>query len=155
MWRSRLRVAVCAATFALAACGGTAPNAPEATPAEAARDRPAAPAIVSVASVQLGTNLGPDRKIATPATAFAPRDTIIASVSTHTTGDVTAVGELAATWTGPDGAVIEDERRQITFSGPGRTNFEIRDPAGFPTGSYRVDISLDGVSMRRTVFQIR
>ena len=76
------------ATLALAGCkkDEPAPPPPVATPAPApAPAPPQAPAapVVSVTSVDLGNAIGADNRVTTPATTFAPNDTIAADVSWH------------------------------------------------------------------------
>ena len=79
--------AALAAALVLSACKKPEPapaptppaTAPEPTPITA----PAA-ATASVTALDLGNSVGADNRVAAPATTFAPRDTIYASVTTRT-----------------------------------------------------------------------
>lgn len=122
-----------------------APVAPPAatTPAPMPSITPeAAPApTVSVVSVDLGTETGPDLKIATPKTTFAPKDKVIASVVTSTGDPATALSaKLTAKWTYQDGQVVSEEPKVINFTGQGVSAFEISMPDGLPTGNYTVEV---------------
>ncbi|MBS1214758.1 MAG: hypothetical protein H6R26_3375 [Proteobacteria bacterium] len=50
------------------------------TPATTRAAQPSAAAVFQVVSLELGNTLGVDRRVITPATVFAPTDTIYASV---------------------------------------------------------------------------
>ena len=82
-----------AGALALTACGKKEePTPTPPPPMEAPAPAPApttpppaatpAPAAVTVSSVDLGTAVGPDQKVTSPSTEFAPTDTIYAAVST-------------------------------------------------------------------------
>lgn len=130
----------------------TPPPAPmETTPAPA----PMA-ATASVTSVDLGTVAGADMKIANPATTFAPKDTIIAAVNTSTSDPAASVpGKLGAKWSYQDGQVVNDETKDINFTGTGTTDFQISKPDGFPAGKYKVEVSLDGNVVQSKDFEVK
>src|SRR5690348_14794871 len=91
--RSQLTlIAAIAGAFALSACGKKEEPAPAPAPPPPAASTPAppppaapAPAPVAVASVDLGSAVGPDQKVTTPTAAFTPKDTNYAAVSTTAT----------------------------------------------------------------------
>ncbi len=130
----------------------TPPPAPmETTPAPA----PMA-ATASVTSVDLGTVAGADMKIANPSTTFAPKDTIIAAVNTSTSDAAATVpGKLGAKWSYQDGQVVNDETKDINFTGTGTTDFQINKPDGFPAGKYKVEVSLDGNVVQSKDFDVK
>lgn len=122
------------------------------TPAEPA---PAA-ATASVASVDLGNAVGTDNRVTAPTTTFAPGDTIYAAVTTRT-GDPNASvpARLAARWTYQDGQVVHEEGQDLTLAGDGVTTFQISKPDGWPSGRYKVEISLDGNVVSTSDFEVK
>ena len=77
-----------AGALALTACGKKEETPPPAaTTPPATTTPPPSTAMtpaqgVTVASVDLGTAVGPDQKVTSPTTTFSPKDTIYAAVST-------------------------------------------------------------------------
>jgi len=111
-----------------------------------------APAGVSVASVDLGTAVGPDQKVTSPTTTFGAKDTIYAAVST--TGAATN-STLGAKWTYQDGQTVNDSSQTIAPTGPAVTTFHISKPDGWPAGNYKVEITLDGKSVSSKDFTVQ
>lgn len=147
-----------AATLALGGCGKKEDNAmPPASspttppPAAQTAPAPAAPAAVSVSSVDLGSAVDSDQKVTTPTSSFGTKDTIYASVAT--TGAGTA--KLDAKWTYQDGQTVNEESTTINPTGPANTAFHIAKPSGWPTGSYKVEISQDGKSVSTKDFSVK
>jgi len=147
-----------AATLALGGCGkkednATPPAATQATPPPAAQTTPApaAPVAVAVSSVDLGSAVDGDQKVTTPTTSFGAKDTIYASDAT--TGAGTA--KLDAKWTYQDGQTVNEESTTINPTGPANTAFHIAKPSGWPTGSYKVEISQDGKSVSTKDFSVK
>jgi hypothetical protein len=96
---------------------------------------------VKVTEVQLGKALGADKRVTEPLTSFAPKDTIFASVVTE--GSATAA-ELTARWTFQDGQLVNETKRSIAPGAKEVTEFSIQKPDGWPAGTYKVEILLDG-----------
>jgi Flp pilus assembly protein CpaB len=96
---------------------------------------------VKVTDVQLGKALGADKRVTEPLTSFAPKDTVFASVVTE--GSATAA-ELTARWTFQDGQLINETKRSIAPGAKEVTEFSIQKPDGWPPGTYKVEILLDG-----------
>jgi hypothetical protein len=130
---------------------------PAATPAPAPATPPPAPAATaSVTGVDLGTAVGADKKVTMPATTFKPKDTIIAAVSTSTSDPAAAVsGKLGAKWSFQDGQVVNEESRDFNLTGSDVTDFQIAKPSGWPTGKYKVEISLDGNVVQSREFEVK
>jgi hypothetical protein len=146
-----------AGALALTACGKKeeTPPAPAATTAPATTPPPAttmAPAGVAVASVDLGTAVGPDQKVTSPTTTFGAKDTIYAAVST--TGTATNA-TLGAKWTYQDGQTVNDSSQTIAPTGPAVTTFHISKPDGWPAGNYKVEISLNGSAVSSKDFTVQ
>lgn len=153
-------IAVMAGALALSACGRdeshTAP--PTSTPPTTTSTPPPvttpapAPVPVAVASVDLGSAVGADQRVTTPATEFTPQDTIYAAVST--TGSA-ANAVLNAKWTYQDGQTVNESSQTIAPSGPAVTTFHISKPDGWPAGTYKVEISLDGAPVASKDFSVK
>lgn len=159
--RSQLTlIAAIAGAFALSACGKKEEPAPAPAPPPPAASTPApapppaapAPAPVAVAAVDLGSAVGPDQKVTTPTTAFTPKDTIYAAVSTTGTAP-NAV--LNAKWTFQDGQTVNESSQTIAPNGPAVTSFHISKPDGWPAGNYKVEISLNGTSVATKDFSVK
>jgi len=154
-----------AAALALGGCGkkdDSASQIPATPPPEAAAPAtppttmaPTAPeagaSMVTVSSVQLGSKVDENNKIAASGDSFAPKDSIYASVDTTGTG----TGTLAANWTYQDGQTVHEDSKMLTTNGPQTTVFMISKPSGFPAGNYKVDISLDGKQVASKDFSVK
>jgi len=133
------------------------PDTPEAVPPVQAAPPPGPGAaatpksVARVASVQLGSALDPSKRVAQPKSAFAPTDTIYASVATE---GWTAPIRLTARWTFEDGQVV-NETSQTAEAGPATTEFHIAKPDGWPAGSYSVEILADGATAVVQRFEVR
>ena len=158
---SHVLIAAALATVALAGCKKkeaatvTPPAAPATVAAPAPAPMPAA--TVSVTAIDLGSEAGADMKIASPKTTFAPKDTIIAAVSTSTSDPAATVpGKLGAKWTHVDSnQTVHEESKDVNFTGGGVTDFQISKPDGWPTGKYKVEISLDGNLVQSREFEVK
>jgi hypothetical protein len=106
---------------------------------------------VSVVGVQLGRAIGADKKVTVPADSFAPADTIYASVETQGRAPSAT---LTARWTYQDGQTVHEETQTIAPTGPATTEFHISKPDGWPPGTYRLEILLDGASARTASFRV-
>ena len=154
-WSQIILAALVATT--LVGCKKPAPEpapAPPAAPSPTALPPPAPPAAapVSVTGVELGRQLGADKKIPQPATTFAPADTIYASVATDG-----AVGSatLTARWTFEGGQQVSEGSETIAPTGPAVTEFHISKPDGWPAGKYKVEILLNGSSAATKEFEVK
>jgi hypothetical protein len=128
-----MRILLVALTsLALAACGKHGDTAPAPQ---------AAAAGVVLVSVTLGNAVNTNQEVATPATAFTPKDTIYASVATTGAGNNV---QMAAKWTFQDGQTVSDSTTAISPTGPASTAFHIAKPEGFPPGTYKIDVTVNG-----------
>jgi len=156
-----LRYAIAAALvsgLALAGCKKQEAAPPAATVeiAPTPTTAPATAATASVMFVDVGSVLAPDGKVATPASEFAANDTITASVTTNVSEPGASVpGTLSVRWLYDGSQEVNTESRDLNFSGPGVTNFQISKPDGWPTGNYRVEVSLDGNLVETRDFSVR
>jgi len=122
--------------------------APPPGPSAAAAAKKIAPRVTSVV---LGSSIDADKRIGQAQDAFAPTDTIYASIDTEGWGP--AVG-LTARWTYEDGQLV-NESSQTVEPGPGTVEFHISKPSGWPTGSYQLEILADGSSVSTQSFEVR
>ena len=123
--------------------------APTVEPAPAPAPPPAAPAAVS--TVSLGNMIGADNTIATPLTAFAKGDTIHASIAT----DGGTAAKLGAKWSHVDSSQVVHEETKDIAAGPQVTEFRISKPDGWPTGKYKLEVSLDGAVVNTADFEVK
>ena len=159
-----------AAVLALSACNKTqdttttpapTPTPPPAMSAPAPAPAPAATTamsssmtpsgLVSVSSVDVGNSIDADSKVTTAGSTFNPKDTIYASVATSGSGSAT----LEAKWTYQDGQTVKDDTKTINPTGPAQTEFHIMKPNGWPTGNYKVAISLNGTQASSKDFSVK
>ena len=161
---NRLHMAVLAAMLGSAALVGckkkeepAPPPSAETAPAPAPAPAPM-PTTASVNSVDLGNAVGADMRVTAPMSSFSPKDaTIYAAVSTGTSDPAASVaGKLGAKWTHVDSSqVVHEESKDITFAGDDVTDFQINTPDGWPTGKYKVEISLDGAVVQTREFEVK
>jgi len=99
----------------------------------------------------IGRSLGTDKSIADKTDTFAKTDTIYASVATEGSGNAT----LKARWTFEDGQVVDESTQATSPTGPARTEFHISKPNGWPTGKYKVEISVNDTPAGTKEFTIK
>lgn len=136
----------------LAGCNRDAPNAapPPAPTAPEPPPAPAPPAPATVTSVELGNAVDDQNRVATPASEFATTDTIYASVGTA--GETAA--KLAARWTYGEGQLVRTTEADVA-AGPQVIAFDIHHPEGWPTGTYKLEVSLDGTVVETREFSVK
>ena len=144
-----LLAAALALSLGAAACGKK-DAAPEDTPSATV---PPVASAARVTDIQLGKRVGADKRIVEPATSFGTRDTVYVSVTTE---GAASDARLTATWmfNGTQSVSEADE----TISPSGGTNvseFHISKDTPWPTGSYSVDVKLNGVSAGTREFRIQ
>lgn len=152
-YRSLIVLLGAALLVGLAACGKkeeTPPPPTPAPPAPAAQAPAAAP--FAVAAIDLGRQIGADKKVTEAVAVFSPADTIYASVST--TGASPSVA-LKARWTYEDGQVVNESTQSIAPTGTSVTEFHIAKPSGWPAGKYQVEISANGAVVGSKAFEVR
>jgi len=121
-----------------------APTAPEPPPA------PTPPAPATVTSVELGNAVDDQNRVSTPASEFATTDTIYASVGTE--GESAA--KLAARWTFGEGQLVRNTEADVA-AGPQVIAFDIHHPEGWPVGTYKLEVSLDGTVVETREFSVK
>jgi hypothetical protein len=107
---------------------------------------------VQVARVDLGKHVGNDNQVTEHADAFAPNETIYASVVTNGSAPT---AELKTRWTFQDGQVVDEVSRTIAPSGDAATEFHVSKPDGLPVGKYRVEVFLNGAPAGSKEFEVK
>jgi hypothetical protein len=145
-----LAASVMLVAWAAVSCNRSKEEAPPPPAAEAPAPVPAAQP-VRVVAVTLGREVGADKRVTTAVDTFSPTDTIYASVDTQ---GAAPAATLVARWTYQDGQVVHEESQSIAPAGPASTEFHISKPDGWPKGTYRVEILLDGTSASTASFRV-
>lgn len=154
---SRIKIMVvlaAGAMLAVSACKKTEAPAPQPTVPPTAPQVKVAPTVAvpfKVVSVDLGKQIGADKKVTEPVAAFAPTDTFYASVASE--GAAPKV-ELKARWTFEDGQLVDESTQTIAPTGPAVTEFHVAKPSGWPTGKYTLAISVDGTVVATKEFSV-
>ncbi len=132
----------------VAACGKKTEPPPPPAPAPAPAS---APEGVRVTGVEIGSAIGPDKRVTVATRSFAPTDTLYVSVATE--GSATSA-ELRARWTYEDGQVVDDSAQTLAPTGPTVTEFHLSKPDGWPAGGYQVEVLLDGATVATESFSV-
>jgi hypothetical protein len=107
---------------------------------------------VRVTDVSLGRTLNADKTVGDSTSSFRPVDTIYASVVTEGSASSAA---LKARWTYQDGQLVDESVRTIAPAGKATTEFHVSKPDGWPTGKYKVEVSLDGAPASTKDFEVK
>ena len=104
---------------------------------------------LELANIQVGRSLNPDRSIASITTLFKPGETVYVSVQTKAGGK----GTIGVKWM-YEGRVIDEPSKQVDYSGPSSTEFQLTNRGGFPPGDYSVEILIDGKPVGTRAFKV-
>ena len=107
---------------------------------------------VRVSQVDLGRSLTADKTINDRTDSFKPTDTIYASILTE---GAAPTATLKARWTYQDGQAVKESTQTIAPTGDARTEFHISKPDGWPTGKYKLEVSLNGSSAATKDFEVQ
>ncbi len=106
---------------------------------------------VSVSAVVVGRGVGADKHIDEPASDFFPEDPVYVSITTVGADTIS----LSARFILEDGRVVHDDRQEIIPNGEAISEFHVRNPAGWPSGTHRVEIYVDGQLQGTRTFLVR
>src|SRR6185436_15983789 len=109
------------------------------------------PSDVQVKDIQLGRAVGEDKRVRGSAETFGPADTVYASVVTEGTA---SVARLRARWTYGGTQVLAETEQRIAPQGTSVSEFHVRNPSGWTSGRYQVEILLDGASVGARTFEV-
>jgi len=107
---------------------------------------------VRVSQVDLGRSLTADKTINDRTDSFKPTDTIYASILTE---GAAPTATLKARWTYQDGQAVKESTQTIAPTGDARTEFHVSKPDGWPTGKYKLEVSLNGSSAATKDFEVQ
>jgi hypothetical protein len=105
-----------------------------------------------VTALDLGTAVDASKRISSPASTFAPSDTIYATILSE--GAAPKV-EIVARWTYEDGQVVSESTQVLAPEGPAATEFHIAKASGWPAGKYKVEISANGAAAASKEFEVK
>jgi len=106
----------------------------------------------AVSGIDLGNAVGADMRVAMPATTFAARDTIHASVST--TG-MASNANVTGKWLFQDGQTVHEDVKTVNTTGPATHDFSISKPDGFPVGNYKFELWVNGALAQTREFMVQ
>jgi hypothetical protein len=104
---------------------------------------------LSLANIQVGRSLNPDRSIASITTLFKPSETVYVAVQTREAGS----GTVGVKWMFGT-QVIDEPTKQVSYDGAASTEFHLQNSGGFPAGDYSVEVFIDGQAVGRRVFKV-
>ena len=102
-----------------------------------------------VTDIQLGRSLNADNSVGDQAIAFTPHDTIYVSVLTAGRGR----GTIGVRWS-LAGRVLDEPKKQVSYSDAAATSFELQSGSGFPPADYTVEVFLDGQPVGSRKFKV-
>jgi hypothetical protein len=151
-YRRTLRtLALGLAVAAAPACKKKTETATAASDTTTAAPAPA-PAPFAVQGIEVGKQIGPDKRVTAATTTFGPKDTIYATVATE---GAAPSKTLVARWTFGTGKLVKADSQTIAPTGPAATEFHIVKPSGWPVGKYKVEISVDGSAAGSKDFEVK
>jgi hypothetical protein len=134
----------------LAAGLGAACSRPATSP-PATQDTVRVTDAVRVTDVDLGLGLGADKRVTDKTDSFKPSETIYVSVRTE---GAAQSATLKARWSFQDGQVVNESSQTFAPTGTAVTEFHVSNPAGWPNGSYKVEVFLNGSSVETENFKV-
>ena len=95
--------------------------------------------VLRVSTLQLGRSLNPDNSVGAHTTRFKPDDTVYLSILSDEPG----YGTIAVQWR-LNGQVVSEATRDVSYTRDAATEFHLQNSGGFPAGTYRVDVRING-----------
>ena len=120
--------------------------------AEAAALPPLPSGDFRIASVDLGTAVDGEGRVAEAKTQFAPGDTIRAAVIGVGSSDGLT---LSARWLAPDGREIAKAGQTLTPSAPTVATFTLAQPQPWPVGTYSLEVAINDRVVETRSFEVR
>lgn len=168
MTLQRLSISLVLLVFACSACTRKSPDVASEAPAQksvlpgepspSASSTPAqaVPGVARMASIELGSAVGPDDRVSEPTATYSPKDTIFAVVEMRT-GDpaATAAGTLKVALADAKGRVLSEQPRSATFNDGDMAVFEFGPDAARAPGAYKITVQLDQGEVQVREFDVR
>jgi hypothetical protein len=104
---------------------------------------------LSLANIQVGRALNPDRSVGSITSLFKPSETVYVAVHTLEAGS----GTVGVKWMYGT-QVIDEPSKPVSYDGPAATEFHLQNSGGFPPGDYSVEVFLNGQSVGKRVFKV-
>ncbi len=139
-----------------AATAATPASSDANTPAPADASESALPALdlgeFKIISITLGNQLDAEKNVIAAKTVFSTKDAIHASVVS--TGKHQGL-KMVATWTTADGLPIAETEQVLVPEAAVVSTFSLNNAEPWPTGLYKVSISLEGREQQSIGFEVR
>ena len=107
---------------------------------------------VSVSHIEIGRAVDADKRVTDQTRDFKPNETIYASVLTNGNAPNT---EIKVRWTFQDGQVVDESSQSIAPQGAAATEFHISKPDGWPAGTYKVEVFVNGNPAGSEQFEVK
>ena len=99
---------------------------------------------IRVSDIQVGKNVGSDKKVGDQTTSFGVRDTMYVAVITD---GAARDAKLTTKWTFNDRQVVNESSQTISpAGGETATEFHVDKKSAWPKGKYKVEVMLNGIS---------
>ncbi len=98
---------------------------------------------IRVSDIQVGKGVGSDKKVGDQTTSFGVRDTMYVAVITD---GAARDAKLTTKWTFGTQVVKESTQTISPAGGETATEFHVDKKSAWPTGKYKVEVVLNGVS---------
>src|SRR6476646_1708149 len=90
---------------------------------------------LQMTTIQLGRSVNSDRTVSSFTSTFTPDDSIYLSVLTGGAGSAT----IRVRWKYGE-RVIDEPKKQVSYSQAAATDFRLQSPGGFPRGDYTAEV---------------
>ena len=104
---------------------------------------------LAVTAIQLGRSVNSDNTVSGFTSTFAPDDSIHLAVLTGGAGSAT----IRVRWKYGD-RVIDEPKKQVSYSMAASTEFRLQSPGGFPAGDYTAEIFVNDQSVGIRPFHV-
>ncbi|MBI2187259.1 MAG: hypothetical protein HYU37_09090 [Acidobacteria bacterium] len=94
---------------------------------------------LKVTTLQLGRSLNPDSSVSAHTTRFRPDDTVYVSILSDEPG----YGTITVRWL-LNGQRVSEAKRDVSYTRAAATEFHLQNSGGFPPGSSRVEVLVNG-----------
>lgn len=122
-------------------------------PEAAMPERDTTPVDTRIVQVQLSNSGNTETNtFGMPTARFTPTDSVYAEVQTQ--GTATSY-TLYAKWIGADDSVLAEYGMKVQEAGPKRTVISLSKPDGWPAGTNRIELSINGKLEKTATFDVR